>query len=397
MELLAPAGSLEKLKAALRYGADAIYFSGDSYSLRAKSKNFNEEDIINAIDYVHSKGKKCYVTVNAFAHNDDFGDMEKYIKNIQKADAFIIADPGIFQFIRDIGVKTPIHISTQANVTNYMAVKFWEKLGATRVVLARELSSKEVKEICDNVKCEIEVFVHGSMCVAMSGRCLVSNYLNNKDANKGECTQTCRWNYKVSASGHEQSPLDIHEDESGTYLFNTKDLSLIDYLAELVDAGVKSIKIEGRMKSVMYVSVVTGVYRQALDKISTYSKNYSASDRHKELLESVSNRTFTSGFYGGEIGSEAHNYETSGYTKTSEFMGVFEKNSVISSRASFDKGDILHILTPKMEEIEIIGDKIIDIKTSEEVVRTKPNSKYMLNDLKDIPEGSLLRKYTEPC
>lgn len=399
IELLSPAGSYEKLKFAVEYGADAVYFAGKNYSLRAKSTNFELDEIEEAMKYLHSRGKFGYCAVNIFAHNDDFAGMQDYVKNLEAVgvDAFIVADPGVFHLIKSSGVKTPLHISTQANVTNIMAVKFWEQMGAERVVLARELEKEEIEHICKNTNMEIEVFAHGAMCMAMSGRCMISNYVTGRDANKGECTQSCRWNYKVSLTPENREvDFPIEEDEHGVYFFNTKDLNLIRRVGDLIKIGVKSLKIEGRMKSIMYVSAITGAYRKAIDLALLNPDEYVADDELIDILNSVSNRTYTEGFFGGDYSTDSMNYETSGYVREAAFLGVIERDyngeAVVKVKSAFNKGDKISILTPGIDIKHIIVDNIVDVRNGEIVERTKPNFYYKFDGIQDIREYSLLRE-----
>ncbi len=395
IELLSPAGNMEKLIAAVNFGADAVYLSGTDYGLRASADNFTIEEMYEAFRFLHSRGKKGYVTVNIYARNYDFDSLGIYLEQLKEVspDALIVSDVGVFKFIRDKKVDIPIHISTQANTTNYMAVKFWEEMGAERVVLARELTREEIRFIAENVKCDLEVFVHGAMCISHSGRCVLSNYFNKKDSNRGECTHPCRWKYHLVEETRPGEYLPVFEDERGTYIYNSKDLCLIEHIGELVDMGIKSFKIEGRMKSSMYTAVVTGVYRQAID--AALRGNFVVDERWIKLLNTVSNRTYTKGFYADEADESSINYKTSSYVRGSDFLGVVTswKDGYLHfhCKGKINSGDELEILTPQMEEIFYKFDEIYD-KNGEKVDFTKPNYDYFIKITDEIPEHSIIRR-----
>lgn len=398
IELLSPAGNYEKMQAAVSFGADAVYLSGTDFGLRAKSKNFSVQTMEKALDYLHQRGKKGYVTVNIYARNKDFEGLKTYLSDIAdiKPDALIVSDPGIFKLIKDLDIKVPVHISTQANVTNYMAVRFWEDMGAERVILARELSAEEIGYICKNTNIEIETFVHGAMCISHSGRCVLSNYFTGRDANQGACTHPCRWKYHLVEETRPGEYLPVFEDDRGTYIYNSKDLCLVDRIAQLRDLGVTSFKIEGRMKSVMYASVVTGIYREALDKAVAGSTKVADVERWRRLLGSVSNREYTNAFFDGDADVNSMNYNSSSYVRNSDFLGLVidsqEKHCEIMCRGKFQLGDDLHFITPLMEEVDY---KIIEIIDHEgnPVDHTRPNFRFKLNTDTRIPKNSLLRRY----
>ncbi len=400
VELLSPAGNYEKMVFATAFGADAVYLSGTDFGLRAKSKNFSLSTMEKALNFLHDNNKKGYVTVNIYGRNYDFEPLKEYLGNLKdiNPDALIISDPGIFKLIKDMEIKIPIHISTQANVTNYMAVKFWEDLGAERIILARELSKDEIAYICKNTNAEIEIFVHGAMCISHSGRCVLSNYFTGKDANKGECTHPCRWKYHLVEETRPGEYLPIMEDEFGTYIYNSKDLCLVKRIAELVEIGVTSFKIEGRMKSVMYAAVVTGVYRQALDAALNGNFNEKDIDNWMNLLSSVSNRQYTEAFYNGYAGNESMNYNSSSYVRNTDFLGIVinsDENSVeILCRGKFVSGDNVHFLTPDLKEISYNVEIITDDKGIE-VQNSRPNFRYFLKTDEKIPINSLFRRYSE--
>ena len=398
VELLSPAGNFEKLVSAVRFGCDAVYLSGENFSLRAKSSNFRDDELENALKYLHKNGKKGYVTVNIYARNYDFEHLPAYLEYLEgiHADGIIISDLGVLKLIRDMGIKTPVHISTQANTTNYMSVKFFEDLGVKRVILARELSEKEVEFIVKNTSMDIEVFVHGAMCISHSGRCVLSNYMTGRDSNRGECTHPCRWNYYLVEETRPGEYLKIEEDERGSYIYNSKDLCLIDYLKNIIDMGVKSLKIEGRMKSSMYVSVVTGVYRKAIDEILTYGE-VKEIERLRLLLNSVSNRSFTTGFFGGAVNEASMNYDTSSYVRLTDYLGLVEGTNelgvVFTAKGKFSSDEKISILNTDMTETEIIS-SLVDFD-GKNVDFTKPNSRYVLK-IKDTHltnPGAILRRY----
>lgn len=356
IELLAPAGSMEKLKTAFYFGADACYFAGNSFGLRSYAQNFDENELKEAIDYAHSLGKKCYITVNIIAHNKDFTTLPNYIKYLSDigADALIVADIGIMKVIQEVAPNMPIHVSTQANITNKYSAKIFTDIGAKRLVLARELSLEEIKEIRDYIPSDVEIecFVHGAMCISYSGRCLLSNYFCGRDANHGECVQACRWEYAISRKDKQDEKFEIFEDERGTYILNSKDLNMIEYIDRLAEAGVTSFKIEGRMKSTYYVATVVNAYRRAIDfynKCKIENKPYICPNNLVEELENSSHRRYTTGFYFGAEDKEF--LESSQPVQKSEFMAVvkdYSKNDevLIEMRNKFKVGDTLEIISP---------------------------------------------------
>ncbi len=328
-ELLVPAGSLEVLKVAVLYGADAVYIGGDAYSLRAKSKNFDLQEMREGIDFAHERGVKVYVTVNIFAHDGDLDGIRIYLRELAglKPDALLISDPGVFMIAREEAPDIPVHISTQANNTNYGTFRFWHDHGAARVVAARELSLEEIADIRAHIPAdmEIEVFVHGAMCISYSGRCLLSNYFTGRDANQGACTHPCRWKYAVVEETRPGEYLPVEENERGTYIFNSKDLCMIGYLPELIKAGVDSLKIEGRMKTALYVADVARTYRQALDDLAQDPALYhSRISYYEDQIARCTHRNFTTGFFFGKPSGQAQIYESSTYEKPYIFLGIIE-------------------------------------------------------------------------
>ena len=356
IELLAPAGDSEKLETAIHFGADAVYFAGKNYGLRAYSTNIENDDIKTQVDKLHKAGKKAYVTINIFARNKDFEGLAEYLKILSdaKVDAVIVSDLGVFQFIKEHQPNLCIHVSTQANTTNKYTAKMWESLGASRIILARELTIEEIKEIKSflNKETEIECFVHGAMCISYSGRCLLSNYLTGRESNRGECVQCCRWKYKlVDETGKYE--LGIAEDANGTYFLNSKDLCLIEHLDELIKAGVTSFKIEGRMKSPYYVATVVNAYRRALNVLQECEKTgkkFIVPEELKTELLKASHREYTTG-YTFDKGDNKQNYKTSSYDQNSVFLGVVravdkQKGVLVEQRNRFKNGDVLEVLSP---------------------------------------------------
>ena len=371
-ELLIPAGNLETLKTAVIYGADAIYIGGDLYGLRAKAKNFSMEEMKQGIAFAHSYGKKVYITANITAHNQDLGGIRYYFKDLRdfgedRPDALIISDPGVFSIAQEEIPEVELHISTQANNTNYESYRFWHKLGASRVVSARELTLEELIELRSQIpaEMEIETFVHGAMCIAYSGRCLLSNYFTGRDANLGACTHSCRWKYHIVEETRPGEYLPVEENERGTYIFNSKDLCMIEYIPELVKAGINSFKVEGRMKTALYVATVARTYRKAIDEFFADPALYEAhkSDYMKEIRKGV-NRQFTTGFFFGKPTHEDQIYDHNTYEKAYTYLGT-----VLSERAGlyeleqknkFSVGESVEIIKPFGDTIEAVVLEIQD-------------------------------------
>lgn len=359
IELLAPAGDYEKLVIAVLYGADAVYIGGEEYGLRAKAKNFDLETMKKGIEFAHSHGVKVYVTANIYAHNDDFYGMAEYFKNVYEigADALLISDLGVFSVAKEAVPDMEIHVSTQANNTNYMSAKMWYSLGAKRVVAARELSLKEIKELRENIPSdmEIETFVHGAMCISYSGRCLLSNYLTGRDANHGECAHPCRWKYYLVEETRPGEYMPVNENERGTYIYNSKDLCMIDHIPELVEAGVQSMKIEGRMKTPFYVGTVVKAYREAIDAYLRSPEEYKKNKQYYiDEVSKASHRDFTTGFYFGKPGGNEQVYTNNSYIRDYDFVGMVEEDydentgcALIMQRNKFEVGDELEILPAK--------------------------------------------------
>lgn len=369
MELLAPAGNMDKLKMALLYGADAVYLGGKSFGLRAFSDNFSLEEMEEAVRYAHELGKKVHVTVNIFPHNADLNGLPEYLTSLRDihVDAVLIADPGIFSLARQIVPDLPVHISTQANVTNWASAKFWHDAGAKRVVMAREVSLKDVKAIHDKVPVELEGFVHGAMCISYSGRCLLSNYFTeNRDSNRGQCVQCCRFKYNVVEEKRPGQYFPVMEDERGTYIFNSKDLCLLPYLPDLYNAGLCSLKIEGRMKSVHYVATVVKVYRQAIDAYERDPEHFHVLPEWVEELEKISHRPYTRGFSVSRPTEADQVYSHSSNTQTHEFIGLVRsydaerKLAWIEQRNHFKVGQTVEFLQPKGRLVRCAVSRILD-------------------------------------
>ncbi|MDO4794125.1 MAG: U32 family peptidase [Filifactor alocis] len=372
IELLSPAGDLEKLKTAIIYGADAVYIGGSNFGLRAASKNFTDEEMMEGIEFAHSRGKKVYVTCNIIPHNEDLKGLEEYLLKLEemKVDAIIVSDPGLFMIARQTVPEMEIHISTQANNTNYQSALFWYNQGAKRIVTARELSFEEVKEIHDRIPedMSIESFVHGAMCISYSGRCLISNYMTGRDANRGECAHPCRWNYALMEQNRPGEYYPVEQDERGTYFFNSKDLCMIEFIPQLVEAGITSFKIEGRVKTAYYVATVTRAYRMAIDAYLKDPENYKFDPEWMEELKKASYRDFTTGFYEEKPDSEAQNYGSSSYIRNYDFIGVVrgydeEKAlSLVEVRNRIFTGDDIEIIGPGKETKYV---KVASMKNSD--------------------------------
>ncbi len=369
-ELLIPASSLEVLKIAVTFGADAVYIGGEAFGLRAKAKNFSPEDMKEGIAFAHEHGVKVYVTANILAHNSDLEGAREYFKELKEIgpDALIIADPGMFTLAKEICPEIDVHISTQANNTNYETYRFWERMGASRVVSARELSMKEIKEIREHIsdEMEIETFVHGAMCISYSGRCLLSNYFTGRDANQGACTHPCRWKYAVVEESRPGEYLPVYENERGTYIFNSKDLCMIEHIPDLIDAGIDSLKIEGRMKTALYVATVARTYRKALDDFAESPEKYQ--ENMPWYLDQISNctyRQFTTGFFYGKPDENTQIYDSNTYVKEYTYLGIVgEKNEQgcyrIEQRNKFSVGEVIEVMKPDGRNVEVTVKAIYD-------------------------------------
>ena len=385
-ELLVPASSLEVLKTAVIFGADAVYIGGEAFGLRAKAKNFSMEDMKEGIAFAHEHGVKVYVTANILAHNRDLEGVEEYFRELKevKPDALIIADPGVFEIAKRICPEIERHISTQANNTNYATYHFWHTLGAKRVVSARELSMQEIKEIRANIPedLEIETFVHGAMCISYSGRCLLSSYFTGRDANQGACTHPCRWKYAVVEEKRPGEYLPVYENERGTYIFNSKDLCMIEHIPDLLDAGIDSFKIEGRMKTVLYVATVARTYRKAIDDYLEDPKLYEEHmPWYRTQIASCTYRQFTTGFFYGRPDENTQIYDNNTYVKEYTYLGIVgevdaEGRCRIEQRNKFSVGETIEIMKPDGQNIETVVRAIIN--EDGETQESAPHSKQVL-------------------
>ena len=400
-ELLIPASSLEVLKVAVIYGADAVYIGGEAFGLRAKAKNFSMKEMQEGIEFAHAHDVKVYVTANILAHNDDLAGVRAYFEELKemKPDGLIIADPAIFEIAGEVCPEIERHISTQANNTNYGTYNFWYKLGATRVVTARELSLEEIKEIRANIPedMEIETFVHGAMCISYSGRCLLSNYLVGRDANRGACTHPCRWKYSVVEESRPGEYMPVYENERGTYIFNSKDLCMIEHIPELLEAGVDSLKIEGRMKTALYVATVARTYRKAIDDckqdVELYRKNM---PWYREQISNCTYRQFTTGFFFGKPDETTQIYDSNTYNKEYTYLGIIgeEKDGTyrIEQRNKFSVGEVIEVMKPNGDNIEVTVKRILNEDGEEQ--ESAPHPKQILYVDLGIPvdEFDILRR-----
>lgn len=362
-ELLIPAGSLEVLKTAVIYGADAVYIGGEAFGLRAKAKNFTNDDIREGIAFAHKHGVKVYITANILAHNDDLSGVEEYFNELKeiKPDAVIISDPGVFAIAKRVIPDMELHISTQANNTNYGTYLFWHQLGAKRVVSARELSLAEIKEIRGKIPedLEIESFIHGAMCMSYSGRCLLSNYMTGRDANQGACTHPCRWKYSLVEEKRPGEYMPVYENERGTYIFNSKDLCMIEYIPEMMDAGIDSFKIEGRMKTALYVATVARTYRKAIDDYNKDPELYKANmDWYRSEIGKCTYREFTTGFYFGKPDETTQIYDNNTYVKNYTYLGTVEAVDErgfarIEQKNKFTVGETIEVMKPDGRNLEV--------------------------------------------
>ena len=369
-ELLIPASSLEVLKIAVIYGADAVYIGGEAYGLRAKAKNFSHEEMREGIAFAHAHGVKVHVTVNILAHNRDLEGVRDYLRELKdlKPDALIIADPGVFLYAKEICPEIDLHISTQANNTNYETFLFWYRLGAKRVVTARELSLEEIREIRAQVpgELEIETFVHGAMCISYSGRCLLSNYLAGRDANQGACTHPCRWKYSVVEESRPGEYMPVFENERGTFLFNSKDLCMIEHMNDLMECGVDSMKIEGRMKTALYVATVARTYRKAIDDYMESPEKYRKNmPWYQDQISNCTYRQFSTGFFYGKPGAEAQIYKNSTYVKEYTYLGFVEevsKNGLgrLTQRNKFSVGETIEVMKPDGRNLPVVVKALYD-------------------------------------
>ena len=397
-ELLAPAGNMEKLHMALLYGADAVYLGGKMFGLRAFASNFSLAEMDEAVAFAHSLHKKVYVTVNIFAHNEDINNLPDYLRNLQAigVDALLISDFGVWSVAREIIPEMPLHVSTQANTTNWAAVKAWENLGASRVVLARELSFTEMKEIGSKTEVELEAFVHGAMCISYSGRCWLSSYLTGRDGNRGACAQVCRWEFNLTEKNRPGEVYDVAGDEQGTYIMNSKDLCLLPYLLQLMEAGICSFKIEGRMKSAHYAASVVSVYRRAIDACWRDPQHYTVKQEWLDELEKVSHRPYTTGFALGKPDATAQVYTTSSYFQTHEFVGLVRDwdngRLTVEQRNHMKEGETLEVFCPDGSLRTLVLKEMRNQDGEPIVAAQHPQMVFTCRAAESIPESSILRR-----
>lgn len=397
-ELLAPAGNMEKLHMALLYGADAVYLGGKMFGLRAFASNFSLAEMDEAVAFAHSLHKKVYVTVNIFAHNEDINNLPDYLRNLQAigVDALLISDFGVWSVAREIIPEMPLHVSTQANTTNWAAVKAWENLGASRVVLARELSFTEMKEIGNKTEVELEAFVHGAMCISYSGRCWLSSYLTGRDGNRGACAQVCRWEFNLTEKNRPGEVYDVAGDEQGTYIMNSKDLCLLPYLLQLMEAGICSFKIEGRMKSAHYAASVVSVYRRAIDACWRDPQHYTVRQEWLDELEKVSHRPYTTGFALGKPDATAQVYTTSSYLQTHEFVGLVRDwdngRLTVEQRNHMKEGETLEVFCPDGSLRTLVLKEMRNQDGEPIVAAQHPQMVFTCRAAESIPESSILRR-----
>lgn len=405
VELLAPAGSMEKLKMAVMYGADAVYAGGEEYGLRAYAGNFNLEEMKEAVDFVHSHGKKIYLTMNIIPHNEDLKGIPDYIRQVSGIgiDAAILSDPGVYSMVKEAVPEMEIHLSTQANNTNWKSAEFWYRHGVKRVILARELSFDEIKEIRSKVPedLELEIFIHGSMCISYSGRCLLSNYMAGRDSNRGLCAHPCRWKYYLVEEKRPGEYMPVYENERGTFIYNSKDLCLIEYMPELLELGVKSFKIEGRMKSSYYVATVVKAYREAIDAYYENPQGYRFNKEWLEDISKASHREYTTGFYLNKPTGNDQIYHTSSYIREYDFIGMvmaYDKGTGIATveqRNRMFVGDEIEVVRPKGQ---FYRQKIKSMKNAEgDDIEVAPHPQmrvYMPMD-EPVEEFTMLRRKAE--
>ena len=401
VELLAPAGDMERLETAVKFGADAVFMAGDSFGLRANAKNFDRDAMIKAVDYAHQNNFRVHVTMNILPHDEDMNGLEDYLKFLDEigVDALIISDPGIFSIAKEL-TNIDIHISTQASVTNTATVNFWYKMGAKRVILARELSLEEIINIRKNTPkdLEIEVFVHGAMCISYSGRCLLSNYMTGRDANRGDCAQACRWKYSIQEENRPGEYYPIEEDGSGTFIMNSKDLCLIDELDKLIEAGIDSFKIEGRMKTAYYVATVVRSYRQVINAYYEGNYNQKTITKYFNELQKASHRHYTKGFFHNKPDGDAQIYENSSYIREYDFIGTVleyypdKKEALIEQRNRFYEGEDIEIFGNSKDFIEYKITNMRNAKGTKIDVANKAKEKILISIDYPVKKGDMMRR-----
>lgn len=413
-ELLIPASSLEVLKVAVLYGADAVYIGGEMYGLRAKAKNFSREDMAEGIKFAHAHGKKVYVTANITAHNRDLEGVAEYFRELScldvaedgtpvRPDALIISDPGVFDLAKEHAPEIDVHISTQANNVNYGTYRFWHRMGATRVVSARELSLAEIKELRENIpeKLEIETFIHGAMCISYSGRCLLSNYFTGRDANLGACTHPCRWKYYLMEENRPGEYLPVFENDRGTYIFNSKDLCMIEYIPEIVDAGIDSLKVEGRMKTALYVAAVARTYRRAIDDFFEDPAKYQENlEYYRQEIAKCTYRQFTTGFFFDKPKTDAQIYDNNVYVKEYTYLGIVgsvteDGTAVLEQRNKFLVGDEVEVMRKNGDNILATVLEIKDEEGNSMESCPHPKQKIFVKFSCPVEEFDLIRQKAE--
>ena len=405
LELLAPAGDLEKLKTAIDYGADAVYFGGEMFSLRAGAGNLSISEISEAMDYIHQRDKKGYLTINIYAHNEDIEPLRDYIRRIKEIpiDAFIVSDPGVIALIKEQIPDAEIHLSTQANTTYYVTANFWASQGVRRIVAAREMSLAELRKMSESLPdgTDVEAFVHGAMCISYSGRCLLSNFMAGRDANKGACTHPCRWKYALVEEQRPGEYYPIEEDGRGSYIMNSRDLCMIDRIPDLADAGVTSLKIEGRMKSMYYVATVVSAYRAAIDEYLKNPDTYIYNPAHFDELCKASHREFTHGFYYNKPTDKDQNYLTSDYTRDYSFVGLVGTHddatglTNVEQRNKFSVGDTVEIFGPGTPYYEEVIEEMYNEEGEAVESAPHPQEKLKIRFNKTPGEGFIIRKRKE--
>ncbi len=401
-ELLIPASSLEVLKVAVCFGADAVYIGGEAFSLRAKAKNFSPEEMAEGIAFAHARGAKVYVTANILAHNEDLAAVRSYFQTLKDMapDALIISDPGVFLMAKEVCPEIEIHISTQANNTNYATFAFWHSLGAKRVVTARELSMAELKEIRAQkpADLEMETFIHGAMCISYSGRCLLSSFLAGRDANRGACTHPCRWKYALMEETRPGEYYPVEENERGTYIFNSKDLCMIEHIPALLAAGIDSFKVEGRMKTALYVATVARTYRKAIDDYLENPALYESNmDWYKEQIRSCTYRQFTTGFFFGKPDETAQIYDNNTYVKEYTYLGMVGKPTAeglyeTEQRNKFSVGEVIEVMKPGGENMEVTVRRIVNAQGEEMTSAPHPKQKLYIDLGQALEEYDILRR-----
>ena len=402
VELLAPAGDLEKLKIAVEYGADAVYFGGEMFSLRAGAGNMTASEIREGVEYAHKRGVRCHLALNVYAHNEDIVPLQAYLKEIRDIpiDAYIVSDPAVMQILKEEIPEAEIHLSTQANTTNYVTANYWRKQGVKRLVLARELSLEEIIQIRKNLPkdTELEAFVHGAMCISYSGRCLLSNFMTGRDANRGECAHPCRYKYRIEEEKRPGEYWPVDEDDRGTYIFNSKDLCMLPHLPKLIDAGISSFKIEGRMKSIFYIAHVIKAYRTAIDAYYRDPAGYQYDPAWADEMCKASHRAFTTGFYFGKTDENSQEYESSSYIRDYSFTGLVKSYdeetgiAVVEQRNKMDVGDAIEVFGPKGDAFKQKLEYMTDEEGSAITSAPHPQQILQIKMAQPVAEMYMLRK-----